>query len=183
MEKKMGLTDFVYAALFAALTTVLGFISIPLPISPVPISGLSLGIMLAGTILTVRQAVFSVLTLVLMGAAGVPVFSGLTGGIGVLLGPRGGYYFGFLLGVGLIAWLKGRDNQLWRLALANLTGGVVLVYLFGVSWLSFITGMGLEKALIAGALPFIPGDLFKVAVATVIGAMVNRQRQKFGGSR
>lgn len=181
MEKRIRVTDFIYAALFAALTTVLGFISIPLPISPVPISGLSLGIMLAGSILTVRQAVFSVLTLVLMGAAGVPVFSGLTGGIGVLFGPRGGYYFGFLLGVAAIALLKGRGNQIWRLALANIAGGIVIVYVFGVLWLSFITGMGLEKAVMAGALPYIPGDLFKVAVAAVIGSIVNKKRLHYGG--
>jgi len=181
MNKTSRITDFIYAALFAALTTVLGFISIPVPISPVPISGVNLGIMLAGSILTVRQAFLSVLTLVLMGAAGMPVFSGFVGGIGVLLGPRGGYYFGFLIGVGLIALLRGRQGQLWRLALANLTGGVIIAYLTGVLWLSFVTNISIEKAIITGALPFIPGDLLKVAIATIIGSAINRERQKFAG--
>ena len=170
--------DFVYAAMFAAVTAVLGFVSIPLPFSPVPVSGQSLGIMLAGSILTARQAAFSVLTFVLIGAAGVPVFSGMTGGLGVVLGPRGGYYLGFFVGAIVITLLRGQNNNLWRLIPANLAGGIVVVYIFGVAWLSHVTGMGLEKALMAGALPFIPGDLLKVFAASFIGAAVNKRLQK-----
>ncbi|TWH46180.1 biotin transport system substrate-specific component [Sporomusa sp. KB1] len=175
MNTKGDLTDFIYAALFAALTAVLGFVSIPLPFSPVPVSGQSLGIMLAGSILTARQAVFSVLAFILIGAAGMPVFSGFAGGIGVVFGPRGGYYFGFLIGVVVIALLRGHKNTIWCLALANSIGGIIIVYLFGVLWLSFVTGMGVEKAFMAGALPFIPGDLFKVFVATIIGVAINKR--------
>lgn len=178
MTKRTELIDFIYAALFAALTGVLGFISIPLPFSPVPVSGQSLGIMLAGSILTVRQAVFSVLTFILIGAAGVPIFSGFTGGVGVLVGPRGGYYIGFLIGAAFIAWLRGQNNNVWRLALTNVIGGIIIVYALGVLWLSFVTGMGWQKAIMAGALPFIPGDLFKVFIATVIGTAINKRLMK-----
>ncbi|MDU4959677.1 MAG: biotin transporter BioY [Sporomusaceae bacterium] len=175
MGQKAKVTEFIYPAMFAALTAVLGLISIPLPFSPVPVSGQSLGIMLAGSILTVRQAVFSVLTFVLIGAVGVPVFSGMTGGLGIVLGPRGGYYFGFLVAALVIALIVRQRSSLWRLALANLLGGIGVVYLFGVLWLNAVTGMGLEKAVVAGALPFIPGDLFKVAAAVFIGAALNRR--------
>ena len=175
MNTKGDLRGFIYAALFAALTAVLGFVSIPLPFSPVPVSGQSLGIMLAGSILTARQAVFSVLTFILIGTAGVPVFSGFAGGIGVVFGPRGGYYFGFLIGVVVIALVRGNKNNIWCLALANSIGGIIIVYLFGVLWLSFVTGMGVEKAFMAGVLPFIPGDLFKVFVATIIGGAINKR--------
>jgi len=180
MSKRNEVTDFVYAALFAALIAVLGMISIPLPISPVPVTGQSLAIMLAGSILTVRQAAFSVITFLLIGAVGVPVFAGMTGGIGILVGPRGGYLLGFLVGAIVIALSKGQSNSKWRLALANMVGGIVIVYAFGVVWLNFVTGMGLEKAFMIGALPYIPGDLFKVFVATVIAVAVNKQLSKTG---
>jgi biotin transport system substrate-specific component len=178
MGERSKVTDFVYAAMFAALTAVLGLVSIPLPFSPVPVSGQSLGIMLAGSVLTVKQAAFSVLTFVLIGAVGVPVFSGLTGGLGILVGPRGGYYLGFLVGAIVIALLRGQSSNPWRLALANLIGGIGVVYLFGVAWLSVVTGMSFEKAVMAGALPFIPGDLFKVFAASAIGAAINKRLQK-----
>ena len=182
MSEKNKMIDFIYPAMFAALTAVLGLISIPLPFSPVPVSGQSLGIMLAGSILTARQAAFSVLTFVLIGAVGVPVFSGLTGGLGIVLGPRGGYYLGFLAGAVVIALLVKRRGNFWRLILANLLGGIFFVYLFGVAWLSVVTGMGLAKAVVAGALPFIPGDLFKVFAASFIGAALNKRLYN-GGAR
>ena len=178
MYNKNKVTDYVYAALFAALIAVLGLVSIPLPISPVPVTGQSLAIMLVGSILTVRQAAYSVLTFLLLGAVGVPVFAGMTGGIGILVGPRGGYLIGFLVGAVVIALLKGQNNNKWRLALANVIGGIIVVYTFGMLWLNFVTGMGLEKAFTVGVLPYIPGDLFKVFAATVIGIAVNSQLQK-----
>lgn len=167
--------DLIYAALLAALTAVLGFISITLPFSPVPISGSSLGIMITGSVLTVRQAGLSVLVYILIGAVGLPVFSGFSGGLGVVVGPRGGYYLGFLLGAMLIALLRGKVNNKWRMIVANLIGGILVVYFFGVLWLGFVTGMGVEKALVAGALPFIPGDIFKAVLASFIGLAVNRR--------
>jgi len=178
MYNKNQLNGFIYSAIFAALIAVLGLVSIPLPISPVPLTGQSLAIMLAGSILTPRQAGFSVLTFLLLGAVGIPVFAGLTGGIGILVGPRGGYLIGFLVGAIIIALLKGKKNTTWRLAVANIVGGILIVYTLGILWLSFVTGMGLEKAFMAGALPYIPGDLFKAFVATVIGIAVNKQLPK-----
>lgn len=178
MSRRYELIDLIYAALFAAVTAVLGLISIPLPISPVPVTGQTLAIMLAGSILTVRQAAFSMLTFLLIGAVGVPVFAGATGGIGIIVGPMGGYLIGFLAGAVAIALLKGQTNTLWRLAVANLTGGMAVVYVLGVFWLNLVTGMGLQKAIMVGVLPFIPGDLFKVLAATFIGAAVNRHLLK-----
>ena len=175
MNDKRKVTDFIYPAMFAALTAVLGLISVPLPFSPVPVSGQSLGIMLAGSILTTRQAAWSVLTFVLIGAVGVPVFSGLTGGLGILIGPRGGYYLGFFIGTFVISLLCRQTSSPWRLALANLIGGIAIVYFFGVLWLSTVTGMSIDKAFMAGALPFIPGDLFKVFLASFIGAAINKR--------
>jgi len=179
MSAKNKINDLIYAALFAAITAVLGIVSIPLPFCPVPVSGQSLGIMLAGSVLTIKQAVFSVLTFILVGAVGIPVFSGLVGGLGIVVGPRGGYYLGFLVGVAVISSLRGKNNSLWRLALANIMGGIIAVYFFGTLWLSFVTGIEIEKAIMVGALPFLPGDLFKVFASTVIGVAINKRLDRF----
>ncbi|MCE5286657.1 MAG: biotin transporter BioY, partial [Pelosinus sp.] len=66
----------------------------------------------------------------------------------------------------------------WRLVVSNIIGGIIVVYIFGVLWLNFVTGIGFDKALVTGALPFIPGDLIKVAIAAFIGAAVNRRLSK-----
>jgi biotin transport system substrate-specific component len=168
------LQDFIYAAVFAALTIVLGFVSVPLPFSPVPISGISLGVMLAGSVLSIRQAAYSVLTVILLGAVGLPVFSGFTGGLGILLGPRGGYYLGFMLGAGLIAWLRGTGAGMGRFFLVNVVGGILAVYAVAVPWLSFVTGMSLLQAVWAGAAPFIIGDLLKAGLVSLLAVALRK---------
>lgn len=175
MTKRKELIDLIYAALFAALIVVLGFIAVPLPFSPVPVTGQTLAIMLAGSILTVRQAAMSVGTFLLLGAVGIPVFAGGAGGLGVLAGPRGGYLVGFLIGAIVIALINNRSSNILKIGAANIIGGIVVIYLIGVLWLNQVTGMGLEKAVVAGMMPFIPGDLFKVAIATVVAVAVNKQ--------
>ena len=178
MNQRSKCTNLTYPAFFAALTAVMSFISIPMPFSLVPITGQTLAVMLTGSILPVRQAYWSMLAYLLIGAVGLPVFSGFSGGLGVLLGPTGGYLIGYLPGVMLIALLKGQNNNLWSLALANSIGGIGIVYLLGITWLSLVTGIGFQKAIMTGALPFIPGDIMKVIAATVISATVNKRLQK-----
>jgi len=175
MSIKTKLKDFVYAALFAAIIMVLGFISFPLPFSPVPVTGQTLGIMLAGSILTVRQVILSVSTFLFLGIVGVPVFAGGTGGLGIIVGPRGGYLIGFLIGAVVIALLRGKKKNILRLGLANIVGGIGVIYIFGVLWLSYVTELGLSKAFLVGALPYIPGDLFKVFAATILASRLQAQ--------
>ena len=166
------LKDFIYSALFAALTIALGFVSIP--IGPVPISGMSLGIMLAGSVLTAKQAMYSALTIILMGAIGLPVFSGFVGGIGVLFGPRGGYYAGFLMGTGVIALLRGKEVSVLRLFLANIIGGIVIVYFFAVLWLSFVLDMSFNQAFFVGVVPFLIGDFLKAGIASALAIALHK---------
>lgn len=174
---KLKTKDFMYSSIFAAVISVLGFLVFPLPFSPVPVTGQSLGIMLAGCLLTTRQAAMAVGTFLLIGIAGVPVFAGGTAGIGILLGPRGGYLIGFLVGAIIISILKKRFNSVIGLGFANVIGGIVVVYLFGVLWLNWVTGMGIQAAFAGGALPFIPGDIFKAVLASIVGYKVNKRME------
>lgn len=178
MSKKLDIRDMIYAALFAALTGVLGYLVIPLPFSPVPITGQTLAVMLAGCVLTPLQAGLSMITFLFLGAVGVPVFSGGRAGLGVIAGPSGGYLIGFLIGAVVISVIKGKGDSFVRLILASVVGGIMVVYLIGVPWLASMTGMGISKAITAGALPFIPGDLFKAFAAGLIGKKINYQLGK-----
>ena len=174
---KLKTRDFMYSSIFAAVISVLGYLVFPLPFSPVPVTGQSLGIMLTGCLLTTRQAAMAVGTFLLIGVAGVPVFAGGTSGIGSIIGPRGGYLIGFLIGAIIISLIKKKFSSIWGLGLANTVGGIFVVYLFGVLWLNWFTGMGLSAAIAGGALPFIPGDIFKVIVASIVGYKVNKRME------
>ncbi|MFZ5352194.1 MAG: biotin transporter BioY [Bacillota bacterium] len=165
--------DMVLISLFAAMIAVSSYITIPIPL--VPITAQTLVIMLSGSILNTFQSASSVLIYLMLGAVGLPVFAKGTSGLGVLFGATGGYLFGFLLAVIIINLIKGNTNNIFRLAAANLIGGVAVVYAIGVPWLAVMTGMGLAKAFAAGALYFIAGDIIKVILATVIGYAINKR--------
>ncbi|MGE5574284.1 MAG: biotin transporter BioY [Bacteroidota bacterium] len=173
----MGKTDvhsLTRIALFAAITSVLAFVSVPLPFSPVPVTAQSLAAMLAGLLLGPREGALSQLLYVLLGAAGMPIFAGNTSGIGVLAGPTGGYLWGFAAGAYVIgSMVQKRANVkppgTGFSVFACVVGGVVVVYLFGILQLSLTTRLPLGKAIVAGALPFIPGDLLKACIAGLAG--------------
>lgn len=171
--KPLPIRDLVVISLFTALTAVSGYISLPLPISPVPVTAQTLVLMLCSNILPPIQAFWSMAILLLLGAAGLPVFSGGGGGIGKLLGPTGGYLLAMPVAAYLSATLLKRIKPSFvGLLIVNLLGGLVIIYAFGVSYLAFVGNIGLPQAFLLGALPFIPGDLFKaVAAATVAKAL------------
>jgi biotin transport system substrate-specific component len=174
--KKLTIREMVPVALFAALTAVMAQISIPVGFIPVPITGQTLAVMLAGALLGARLGAFSQLIYILLGAVGLPVFAQGRAGLGVLLGPTGGFLFGFILGAYTIGKLLERRPKpsLSYLLFAIATGGIAVIYLPGVLQLSVVTGMVLPAAL--GAMwPFIPGDILKVIVsAVIVRAMLDR---------
>jgi biotin transport system substrate-specific component len=157
--------DYTRMSLLAALICVSSYIIVPLPFSPVPLTAQSLAVMLAGSLLSPLQTFVTVMLFILLGTIGLPVFAGGASGPGVLLGPTGGYLVGFLVGAVIISLLKSNTPGILRYWIANLIGGLIVVYAIGVPWLSRVTGMTLDKAFMVGALPFLPGDLIKVFLA------------------
>lgn len=157
-------------ALFAALTAVLSFIRIPLPFTPVPVTGQTMATMLAGAILGPYWGTLSQVLYVAMGMVGLPVFAGGTAGPGVLVGPTGGYLVGFIAGAWVIGTLLPVKHAVGnvRMFLALFTGGVLVVYLFGIPWLAAVAGLSFRQAVLVGALPFLPGDVLKVVAATIM---------------
>jgi len=181
-HRSVSLPALVLASLFAALTAVGAYISIPIPGSPVPVVAQNLFVLLAGMLLGWRWGAASIGAYLVVGILGLPVFSGGSGGIAVLMGPLGGYLIGFLVaatlagfivhGSGGPAWLDNSPNRPTgkaarsvRRDIAAAVAGSAAIYAFGVPWLKVVTHMSWPAAVAAGILPFLVGDALKSAAA------------------
>ncbi|MBF0815631.1 BioY family transporter [Microbacterium paludicola] len=165
--------DLARIAIFAAIIVVLGVAGqVPLPVG-VPITLQTLGVMLAGIVLGPVRGAAAVLVVLLLAAVGLPVLSGGRGGLDVFFGPTVGYMIGWIPGVivtGLLARsgrTRGAGPVWWRVALGAIVGGIGVVYAFGVPGVALVVGIPLADAAVS-SLVFIPGDLAKAFVATVL---------------
>ena len=161
-------------ALMVAMNCVSAYIIIPLPFSLSPLALQTLIVNLTGYVLNAKQAFMTMLVYLLVGLAGVPVFTGGSAGPGKLFGPTGGYIIGFLFTAVFLAYFRGEKYNFKSYALLGCVIGIPLIYVFGVVQLKLITGMGWDKAIMTGALPFIPLDIVKCLAAAVIAYPINR---------
>ena len=166
--------EIVFTALFAGITAVLGLIMIP--VYPVPVTGQSMGPMLAGSVLGGKLGALSLMVFDLLAAAGVPILSGGRGGLGILLGPTGGYILSWPVAAFVIGKMLGKQENrtLPKYILANTIGGVVVIYAIGATWLALMQGLDFRTAFVEGALIFLPGDAVKVIGASVIARAFHR---------
>lgn len=165
-------------ALMVAMNCVSAYIIIPLPFSLSPLALQTLIVNLTGYVLTAKQAFMTMLVYILVGLAGVPVFTGGTGGPGKLFGPTGGYIIGFLFTAVMLAALRGNKYSFKRYAFLGYALGIPIIYAFGVVQLKLVTGMDWEKAFLTGVLPFIPLDIVKCVAAAFLAGPINRIFQK-----
>lgn len=167
----------IVSALFAAIIAVFAQISIPLPFSPVPITGQTLAIGLAATILGSRYGTISVGIYLLLGAIGAPVFAGMNGGLGALLGPTGGYLIGFLPTAFIIGYyLEKTSFSVKQAIVANLIG-MVITLAFGTAWLKIAADLSWTAAIAGGVTPFIPLGIVKAVLAAMGGIAVRNRLQ------
>ena len=168
------LRKMVFASLFAALTAAGAYIQIPIPFSPVPVTLQVFFVLLAGSMLKSKWGSLSMVVYTLLGVAGLPVFAGGSSGIGVLLGPTGGYIFGFILAAYLTGKLSEKAESTGKSRLVvnalNMSAGVLVIYALGVSQLMLVAEIGLGTALTLGAIPFLPGEIVKTTVAAYIAS-------------
>lgn len=174
--------DTVLVAIFAAMIAAMGLVPpITLGFIPVPITLQTMGVMLAGAMLGPLRGMLATLTLVALVAAGLPLLSGGRGGLGVFAGPTGGYLIGWIVGsliVGLLFkyWVLRRETKTARLVtgfLSTIIGGVLAIYAFGIPWTTLVTGIPMSTSAI-GSLGFLPGDLLKAALTTMVAITVHR---------
>jgi len=160
-------------ALMAAVTAVAAQITIPLPFSPVPFTMQVLAVILSGLLLGPRYGALSQAIYVLVGAVGVPVFAGFAGGLGIVLGPTGGYLLSYPLAAAIagLAAPAARDaprRQALLMSVATGIGALVVIYAVGASWLAVQSGLPPSVALAQGVVPFVPLDLVKVVIAALV---------------
>lgn len=164
------LKNTVLASLMAALMAVGAYIHVP--IGPVPVVLTNLFVLLAGLLLGSRWGVASAAIYLLIGAIGMPVFYGGKGGLAHILGPTGGYLFGFILS----AWITGLISERSRHSMIGeiiaVVIGAFVIYCLGVPWLKVMTKMSWNKVLVAGMIPFLIGDAIKAVVAIVLARAV-----------
>jgi len=164
---KINIRQMTLVSLFAALTAVGAFISIPF--YPVPLTLQTLFTLLAAMTLGSVMGTSSQIIYVLLGLIGLPVFAGFKAGIGILFGPTGGFLFGFIFSayiIGKLIELK-KEKNIFYYFLAGFLG-IVIIYFIGVIQLALVTGIGIKRALLIGALPFLPGDILKIIAASFI---------------
>lgn len=157
----------VAPCLFAALVALGGFLRVPIPGNPVPLTLQMVFVLLAGAFMTPGAAAASMLVFLAVGVFGAPVFAGGGAGLGYLLGPTGGYLIGFVAGASTCALiLRGHRSSFARLVLA-MSAATLVVHLFGTLHLALYLGGDLAAAT-AFDLPFLPGDILKLAVASAL---------------
>ena len=154
----LGVAVFAVAAAFSAQ------VAVPLPWTPVPVTLQPLMVILAGVVLGGRLGALAMAAYVTVGALGAPVFSNGGAGLPWLLGPTGGYLLAAPAAACVAGMVAGRAGNPLRL-IAGLTLGVATMYVGGVAQLMAVTGLGVSAALAAGAVPFLVGDVTKIAFA------------------
>lgn len=168
----MSTRELTKISLLVAMNCVSAYIIIPLPFSMSPLALQTLVVNMVALLLTPRQAFLTMLVYLLLGLAGVPVFTGGTAGPGKLFGPTGGYIWAFLPSVAVMAWAKGKEYDFWRYILVTTLIGMPMIYFFGVLQLMFLTGMNWWQAVVMGVLPFVIGDVAKAVCAAFLAQKV-----------
>jgi biotin transport system substrate-specific component len=161
-------------ALCVALVCVSAFLSFPLPFTPIVISAQTIFINLLALILTPRQSVAAILVYILLGACGLPVFSGGVGGLQKLVGPSGGYLIGFVAAVFLISLFKGKKASFWRYLLVTLCVGLPVIDLFAFLYGWLVLGWAAETAFASLVVPFLIGDAIKCVIASYLAKILKQ---------
>ena len=175
-RRKMKTIDLAYMALGAVIITVCSWISIP---TTVPFTMQTFAVFCILGLLGGKRGTISILVYILLGAVGVPVFAGFSGGFGIIIGPTGGYIVGFIL-MGLLYWLiEALFGTKLYIRIIAMLAGLLVCYAFGTAWFMIVyarqTGpMTLGAALASCVVPFIIPDLIKMALAILISSRVGK---------
>ena len=164
--RSTALTNAGFVITGVAFLSLLAQIVIPVPGSPVPVTGQTLGVLLLATSYGATLGTTTFFTYLLVGALGAPVFANGGSGIERIVGATGGYLVGMLLTSALLGYLGGRRwDQKFKTALPAMLIGNVLTFGFGLLWLHQYTGKDWAWTISAGFTPFIIGEILKIAIA------------------
>ncbi len=146
-----------------------GLAQLYVPLWPVPVTGQTLAVLLVGATLGTVRGALALAVYAAFGIIGVPWFSEAASGWDVIAGPTGGYIIGFIASAALVGWLSERewDRKIFK-AIATFLGGTLIVFAFGLPWLAFSLGIGVDLTLEYGLYPFIVGGAIKALIAAAL---------------
>ena len=187
--KRLSVKDIITVGMFTALMAVLSQVSIPLPVSPVPLTLSLFVVYLSASILGLKLGLFVQAAYLLLGVVGIPVFSGLKGGFAHLFGPTGGYLLSYFVMTAMIGAFSdhisatrlcrpSKDERPITLMIAYAAvylASLSICYLLGSLWLSKVLDIPIVQGFIFGALPYIPLDIIKIAACALVVVPVRRR--------
>ena len=170
--QKFTVRTLTLCALFVALPAVCSQIAIPM--APVPINLANFAVFLSGAVLGAKYGAFSQFAFVLLGAVGAPVFTGFTGGPGILFGPTGGYLAGYVAAALVVGLFCKKFGCKTRALIPGMIAGAAVCYLLGTAWFMALTGTGFAESLLLCVVPFLIGDALKIALAALVAPQLVR---------
>ncbi|KAB8139443.1 biotin transporter BioY [Gracilibacillus oryzae] len=171
-----NLRGIILSSIFAAITAILA--QVQFDVSIVPFSGQTLAVGLTATIIGSRLGSLSMICYMLLGAIGLPVFSGFSGGPQIIAGPTGGFIIGFIFTAFVTGWILEKTKFTIPVAIFANIIGMIITLTFGVVQLKYIADMSWNAAMATGVYPFIIVGIMKAVLASWIGIIVRRRLEK-----
>ena len=174
MGHKMKIQDITKISLCVAWLCVASYLVIPIPFSPAVIGLQTVIVNVIGLIMKPKEAAITISVYLLMGLIGLPVFSAGSGGIGKLLGPTGGFYFGFLFAAIAISILRGKKISWKRYCMVLIAVGIPIQHAFGILFMCLHNEGNIVAAFVTVSLPFLLGDVVKCIMSSFVGVSLNK---------
>lgn len=175
MKPVIHTSQMALVGLMTAIICIIAPFSLTLPFSPVPLSLGTMAIYFCVIVLGTKRGVISVVIYILLGLAGLPVFSNFTGGAGTLFGPTGGYILGYVFMALTCGLFVNKYFPNIALCTIGMLLGTAVCYLFGTVWLAYQASMNFSQALLAAVIPFLPGDIIKLMAAIPLGFQIRKR--------
>ena len=172
-------------AMMTGVLCIIAPVTIPIPFSPVPMTLATFGIYMIASLLRTKHGILSVLTYILLGMVGLPIFSGFSSGIATLAGPTGGYVIGYLPCVFLSSWLlekkRNQTKKVWYFF--SFACGTLCCYLFGTIWFMIIMEgtYTIGQTLLVCVVPYLFFDIIKMLLATILVIPIKHRMLRSGG--
>jgi biotin transport system substrate-specific component len=174
--RSSALTQALFVVGGIGFLSLLAQISVPVPGSPVPVTGQTLGVLLIGTTYGARLGLLTFASYLLAGIAGAPIFAGSTHGVEKVIGATGGYLVGMLVASFVLGYFADRKaDQKFKTSFAALLLGDLIIFTFGLGWLHASLDLSWSATFAAGLTPFILGEALKIAITATSLPLVWRK--------
>jgi biotin transport system substrate-specific component len=174
--RSSALTQALFVVSGIGFLSLLAQISVPVPGSPVPVTGQTLGVLLIGTTYGARLGLLTFASYLVAGIAGAPIFAGSTHGVEKVIGATGGYLVGMLVASFVLGYLADRKaDQKFKTSFAALLLGDLIIFTFGLGWLHASLDLSWSATFAAGLTPFILGEALKIAITATSLPLVWRK--------